>query len=247
MGLLNVLGKLGKIGSMALDFVPGGGAAKSGIKVAKLLSKGASAAGDIGSVLGKQQQGKAAGKYDQAELQQAQDRNAINLFQAQQGAQNSLGQLDLQRKAFTTNDRGANAQQSLVAKMLGNFSPTQINVPGVKTAQVSGGLARSLQNNPGLLATLAKLAEKSDGVMSDPGAFQGGAAVKAPGLTALPQVDKGGFLSTLANLGQLAGAAGKSFQGSGDPGAAALPSLPDVQPLKKLPGQFMQLPPFGGG
>ena len=54
---MGILSTLGKIGGFALDFLPGGAAAKTGVKIAKGLAKGASLAGDLGSVGGKQKQG----------------------------------------------------------------------------------------------------------------------------------------------------------------------------------------------
>ncbi len=191
MGWLSALGKIG--GIVAAPFTGG----------ASLIPTIASAVGDVGSVLGKQQQGKAQGKVDQATLNQRQDQNAIQSYQAQQAAQNQAAQTDLQRQQFSQDSRGVNAKDALVASLLGGgLKPT--SVTGGKS---SGGLLASLNANPGALAAMQKLASQASAGQDAPPTFTGGQLLTAPKLTALPQVDQGGWMSTLANIGQLAGAA----------------------------------------
>lgn len=232
---MSFLSVLGKIAGTALDFVPGGGAAKTGVKIAKGIAKGAAAAGDIGSVLGKQQAGKAQGQIDQATLSQGQDRNAISLYGTQQAAQNQAAQTDLQRKEFETKNRSNVGRQAALASLLsGGLQPTKIGHGGA-----SGGLLASLNGNAGALEALKTMATQASTAQNTPLDFQGGQMVSAPKLTALPQVDKGGFLSTLANIGQLAGAASPYLHGSGDPGAsqAAQPAATNV--MGAIPGGAM--------
>lgn len=214
MGLLSALGK---IGSLALDFIPGGGAAKTGVKVAKALAKGASAAGDIGSVVGKQQQGAAQGQISQAQLNQGQDRNAIDLYQAQQGAQNTAAQTDLQRKSFESSNRSKSALDALIGSLLGGgVTPTSL-----EGGKASGGLLRSLNGNPEALAAMKALGAQGSAAQVNPLSFAGGQMVGAPMLTPVPQVDKGGLMSTLAQIGQIAGAASPYLSAAGgDPGRA---------------------------
>src|SRR5690242_4480481 len=104
MGLLNILGAIGA--GVAAPFTGGTSLA--------WLPAALEAGGTVAGALGKQEQGKAQGKAAQANLNQSQDRNAVDLYQAQQNAQNQAGQLDLQRQQFATNNRGASAKQALI-------------------------------------------------------------------------------------------------------------------------------------
>jgi hypothetical protein len=152
---------------------------------ASLIPTVLSGVGDVASVLGKQQQGKAQGEVAQANAASDHDRNATSLYGTQQAAQNNAGQLDLQRQQFETGNRSAAAKQALIGALLGGgMAPTSI-----AGGQRSGGLFDALQKNPD--------------AQVKPTAFTGGELLKAPQLSAMPQVDNGGFLSTLANIGQL--------------------------------------------
>jgi hypothetical protein len=202
MGWLSTLGKIG--GIVAAPFTGG----------ASLIPTIASVAGDVGSVLGKQQQGKAQGQISQAELQQRQDANALASYQAQQAAQNQAAQTDLQRQQFSQDARGTNAKDALIASLLGSGSYAPTSVSGGKA---SGGLLASLNANPGALAAMQKLASQASAGQDTPASFTGGNLLTAPKLTALPQVDSGGWLSTLANIGQLAGAAAPYLSKGGGP------------------------------
>lgn len=230
---MGFLSALGKIGGLVADFIPGGSAVKG---AAKTIGKVAGAAGDVSSVLGKQQQGKAQGQISQAQLQQIQDRNAIDLFQAAQNAQNQAGQLDLQRKGFETSNRGAVAKQALIGALLGGgVQPTKVGPEGA-----SGGLLRSLNANPDALAALKLLGSQGAAAQAAPLSFQGGQMLPAPTLSKLPQIDNGGFLATLANIGQLAGAVSPYIKGGGDPNVAG-PSVARqaVDVLGAIPGGAM--------
>lgn len=190
MSFLSVLGKIGK---GVLGLVPGGGT------VSTIMD----AAGDVGSILGKQQQGKAQGQVAQENANLSRDRNALDLYQQQQNAQNQAGALDLQRKGFEQNARGATAKQALIAALLGGgMTPTSIGPGGA-----SGGLMRSLMANPEALAAMKTLNSQASTAQNTPLAFTGGQMVQAPTLSTPTKIDNGGFLSTLATIGQLAGAA----------------------------------------
>ena len=159
--------------------------------------------GGFSSVLGKQQAGSASGKVTQAELQQRQDQNALANYVAQQNAQNTAANTDLSRKAFEQQNRGATAKQALIGALLGGgLTPTSVGHGG----NISGGLLRSLNGNPGALAAMKLLGQQGATAQATPVQFQGGNMVPPPQLSGLPQVDNGGFLSTLARIGELAGA-----------------------------------------
>ena len=191
MSFLSALGKIG--GIVAAPFTGG----------ASLIPTVLSSVGDVASVLGKQQQGKAAGKQQQEIDNQARDRSAIDLYQAQQGAQNQAAQLDLQRKQYEQQAQAQAMKQALAGMLLGGgITPTSIS-----GGKASGGLLASLNANPELLAALKGYGAKQQGAAMTPAAFSGGQLLQAPKLSTPMQVDNGGFLSTLANIGQIAGAA----------------------------------------
>lgn len=169
---------------------------------ASLLATGLGAAGDIASVLGKQEQGAAAGRAAQANADLSHDRNAIDLYQAQQNAQNQAGALDLQRKNFDVANRSQSAKQALIGALLGGgVTPTSIGPQGA-----SGGLLRSLNANPDALAALKMLGGQGATAQQNPLQYTGGNLVAPPTLAQTPKIDNGGFLSTLARIGEIAGA-----------------------------------------
>lgn len=185
MGFLDVL-------KAGLNFIPGVGPA----------------IGAVSSVLGKQQEGKAAGAAAQATAQQNQDRNALSLYQTQQGAENSAAQTDLQRKQYADTARSKATKDALMSALLGGgIGKTSISVPGITPASVSGGMLDALKNNPDALKALATLHGQASDAQTTAPTFTGGTMVAPPKLTALPDTGNSSFLSTLANIGQLVGAA----------------------------------------
>ena len=86
--------------------------------VLSVLGKIAGGLLGFGNVLGKQQEGEAKGQATQAQLQQGQDRNAVDLYGTQQNAQNQAGQLDLQRKGYENTNRSTTAKQALIAALV---------------------------------------------------------------------------------------------------------------------------------
>ena len=197
MGLLSTLASIG--GAIAAPVTGGASLA---------IPAALQAAGSLGSVLGKQEQGAAAGRVTQAQLQQQQDQNALANYIAQQNAQNTAAQTDLQRKAYETQNRSATARQAVISALLGGLQPTQIDVPGVRSANISGGLMASLANNPQALDALRTMQGQASTAQRTPVQFQGGQLLTPPVLSKLAETDNGGFLSTLARIGQIAGAAG---------------------------------------
>lgn len=213
MGFFSALGKIG-------GFLPVVGPAISAIS----------------SVAGKQAQGKTEGQIAQAQLQQGQDRNAIDLYQAQQGAQNSAAQLDLQRKQFDNENRGKTAQQSLVAALLGGAGGS-MDRSTLSGGKVSGGLFDALKKNPDAIAALRNLHGQADIAQMAQPSWTGGQLLQAPTLSALPKVDSGGWLSRLASIGQLVGAASPYLPGP----QASVPNLPVTSGLPQVPGSAVGL------
>jgi hypothetical protein len=224
MGFLSALGKIGSIAAplIAAPFT-------GGLSMAALPGM----IGSASSVLGAQQGGKAKGAADTAGITQAQDRNALARYQQEQQGQQQAGQLDLQRKNYTDDSRARAAKQALVSSLMGGGMPrTSVNVPGIQAASVSGGMLDALKNNPEALAQLAKFKEGSQAQQNTPPSFTGGEIVKPPTMTPLPDTGSGnGFLSTLANIGQIVGSVGAGMQNK--------PGAPPQMPL----GQGAQIPP----
>jgi hypothetical protein len=157
----------------------------------------------LGSVLGKQEQGETQGKIAQADLNQRQDQNALASYIAQQNAQNTAANTDLNRKQFESNNRSSSAKQALIGALLGGgVAPTTFS-----GGKASGGLFQGLQKNPDALSAMKTLGGQGATAQATPLQFTGGEMLKAPQLSTLGEVDNGGFLSTLARIGQLAGVA----------------------------------------
>lgn len=205
MGFWSTLAKIG--GVAAAPFTGG----------ASLIPTALSVAGDVGSVLGKQQQGKAAGQQAQAGADLSYDRNKIDLYGTQQDAQFKAGQQDLERKKFEGTNRGDTAKQALIGALLsGKMDPTSIS-----GGKASGGLLAAMQGNPDVIAAMRNLHGQADKAQMAPPSFAGGSLLQAPTLSAPPKVDSGGWLSGLANALQIGGAVGSGLA----PNKASVPDL----------------------
>jgi hypothetical protein len=219
MGLMSILGKIGKT---ALN-IGTGGIAGSIMDIA----------GDVGSTLGKQQQGAASGRQAQEVANQGRDRTAIDLYQAQQGAQNQARELDLKTKSFENENRGTTGKQALISALLsGNIDPTSIS-----GGKASGGLLAALKANPDAIAAMRNMHGQADKAQMAVPNFAGGQLLAAPQMSTPQQIDKGGWLSTLANIGQIAGAVGSGLPGD----KASLPYMAPPQPgmPSNVPGQVV--------
>jgi hypothetical protein len=176
-------------------------------------------------VLGKQEQGESQGRVTQAELNQRQDQNAIANYIAQQNAQTSAANTDLQRKQFEGTNRSGTAKQALIGALLGGgITPTSIS-----GGKASGGFLQSMNANPDALNAMKTLGTQGAGAQASPLEFQGGLMVKPPELTPMQPVNNNGFLSTLARILQIGGAAGSAMGGLGKP-------KPQEQPMDERYG-----------
>ena len=203
MSFLSALGKIGGLigGVAGIPFT-------GGASLAATLPSILGGVGNVASVLGAQQGGKAKGAADTAGITQGQDRNAIALFQAKQAAENEAAQRDLQRQKFGADEQGRNAKNAILSALLGGGMPrTAIDVPGIQSAKVSGGLMDALKNNPDALAALSTLKGQAGQSLESGPSFTGGNAVAAPTLTPLPNTGgSNSFLNALTSIGQIAGA-----------------------------------------
>ena len=220
-----MLGNLLKIaGLAAAPFT--GGASMALTAGGGLLDKFGKGAGDIGQIAGGAAGGAANARQLQAQNILTQDQLRNQQYGTQQGAEMQAGNLDLSRKNFSEGARGNRAKQALIASILGGgFQPTQVSVPGIKNAQISGGLAASLKN-PGAQASMAELMKQALAAQMQQGSeageqFSGGSVLTPPKLSELPKAGKmenimggvglGGSLlsSILPLIGQFAGKGGR--------------------------------------
>jgi hypothetical protein len=220
MGWLSSLAKIGLVGAAPFT----GGATLAALP----------AVDAIGNVLGKQQQGQAQGQVSQAQLNQGQDRNAVDLYQAQQNAQNQAANTDLQRQQFGTTNRSTTAKQALIGALLGGkVAPTSI-----ANGKASGGLFQALQANPDALAAMKTLGTQGSTAQNTPLTFQGGNIVAPPTLTPLPEESKtNSVLDTISRIAQIAGAVGGAI-----PQKAPVIEPPDLPVTSGWAGSG-----FGGG
>jgi hypothetical protein len=192
---MGILSSIAKIAGVGLAPFTGG------------ASLGLTALGGIGDVLGKQQSAAGQGAATTGQLTNNADRNAIDLYQAQQQAQQQAADEDLKRKAFTTSDRGNVMKQALLGSILqGGGGAAQFSMPGLNSGTVSNPLA-GLSSDPQFLESLKNYRGQTSAAGAAPPSFTGGNILKAPALTPLPQESgTGKTLDLIARIAQLAGA-----------------------------------------
>lgn len=168
-------------------------------------------AGLLGNLFGKGAQKASESRMTEADIRQRQDLLRNQQFNTAQNAQFQQGALDLQRKGFEEHARGARAKQQALADILLNFQPTRVNVPGIQSAQVSGGLAESLSGagRDALTELIAQARLKQ--LTGD--SFQGGQILAPPQLSGIPKASGWEKAAGIAGiLGGLAGGLGSLMQ-----------------------------------
>lgn len=153
----------------------------------------------LGGLLGGGAKAASDGRMNEAQLNVLRDRNALDAYGTAQNAQFQQGGLDLQRKGFTEDARGGRAKQAAIADLLAKFKPTQISVPGIPQAQVSGGLQGLGAGGQQAMAELMKQALAAQ-LAGDK--FEGGNILKAPTQSAIP---KAGLLEKIMGIGGMIG------------------------------------------
>lgn len=97
----------------------------------------------VSQIAGKAAEGRARGRADEAALGNARDNTANSMYRTAQDAQFQNAGLDLDRQRFMEGARGSRAKQAAIGALLANLQDVNISVPGIQTAQVSGGLRPS--------------------------------------------------------------------------------------------------------
>jgi hypothetical protein len=186
-GLLKVAGIAAApfSGGASLGLTAGGG----------LLDKFGKGAGDLGQVGGAAAGGAMSGRQLDSQNVLTQNNQANQQYGTHQGAEMQAGGLDLQRKNFQEDARGGRAKQALIASLLGGgFQPTSVNVPGVKSAQISGGLGASLGSD-GAKQSMSDLLRQALMAQMQQGSpegeqFSGGQVLAPPTMRELPKAGK---------------------------------------------------------
>jgi hypothetical protein len=190
MGLLSTLAKLG--GVAAAPFTGG-------------ASLALSALGTAGDIAGNVARSRAQGRADEADVLTRRDREVTSRYGTAQGAEMQKAQVDLARKGFEEAARGGRAKQAALADMLAGFEPTRISVPGIQTANVTGGL----RVGDGARAALGQLHQQALMKQLAGDTFEGGTMLTPPPMSELPKAGKlDSILNTLGIIGSIGGAVG---------------------------------------
>jgi hypothetical protein len=189
----------------------------------------------LGGILGGGAKAAADGRMKEADIHTRQDNTLTAQYGIGQDAQMDAGSLDLQRKNFTEDARGGRAKQAMLADMLMNFKPTSIDIPGIQSAKVSGGM----QMGEGGRMAAGEMLKQALMAQLSGDKFEGGNILKAPGVQAIP---KAGLLEKIGGIagtvGAVAGGLGQvlpSF-GVGGGGMAQVPGIPGG--MTGMPGQM---------
>lgn len=185
------------------------GTLSSLMKYYDTAKKASALAGDVGTVMGKQAAGAASGRQVEDALLDNRDRSATSLYGTQQDAQNKAATTDLERKKFLETARMSRAQQAAMGDAFSHYSPVSIDVPGIQSAKISGGLSLGQGGKDAMLELLkqARMAQNT------PDTFTGGEAVPPPVLSTAPKAGAGeSFLGTAGSIAQILGAVGSSME-----------------------------------
>ncbi len=181
---------------------------------AALIQSGAQIAGQAAAA-------RAKGRADESTALNQRDQTANSLFNTAQNAQMQSGQLDLARQQFAENQASARAKQATVGDLLSRLQDVSINVPGIKSASVTGGIRPSAMGETGRLSN-AVLAKQALMKQLEGDSFTGGGILTPPTQSAMPQanaLDK--ILSGAGLAGSLAGAVGAAMGGQAPSGTGS--------------------------
>jgi hypothetical protein len=178
----------------------------------------------LGSIFGGASKGKEQERQVQNNQQGDFNNSQIAKYQTEQAAQNQAGQLDLQRKMFSEDARAGRGKQAALADLLANLQDVSIDVPGIQTAKVAGGLRPSAMGATGRQG-MAELSKQALAALMQGDTFTGGEILKGPQITGPQQaggLEKG--LNWAGLLGSLVGGVGKSLKQEEEEGKySALP------------------------
>ena len=191
----------------------------------------------LGGILGGGAKAAADGRMTEAQLRAIQDRTRTDQYGIGQQAQMQQGTLDLARKNFEEDARGGRARQAMIGDLLANFKPTSISVPGIESAQISGGLQLGEGGKAGASEMMRQALLKQ--LQGD--TFEGGKILQAPGTQGIPQA------GLLEKIGGIAGLGGAIAGGIGQFFPQSAPSVPGIPGMAGPPSQApgVQVPGVG--
>jgi hypothetical protein len=127
---------------------------------------------------------------------------------------------------FSEDARAGRGKQAALADLLSNMQDISINVPGIQTANVSGGLRPSAMGATGRSA-MAEMSKQALQALMSGDQFTGGQILRGPQIT--PPAQAGGLekgLDWASLISSIVGGVGKSVQ---EPGKySALPQGDDL-------------------
>jgi len=172
----------------------------------QLIQTGAQLAGAAGAA-------RAKGRADESQALNQRDATANSLYNTAQNAQMGAGQLDLQRQLAAQNMASQRAKSAVAGDLLSRMQDVSINVPGVKTASITGGLRPSAIGDVGRTSS-ALLAKQALMKQLEGDSFTGGNLLQPPTQSQLPQSNA---LDALLNYGGMAGSMAGAVMGSQQP------------------------------
>lgn len=171
----------------------------------------------LGSIFGKSAGSKSDQRQQENMALAQQNRTLADLYGTQQAAQFAQGNQDLARKQFSEQARGGRTKQAVIGDILGRLQDVNVSVPGIKTAQVTGGLRPSAMGETSKAAS-AELAKQALLKLMGGDTFEGGNLLPAPQLAGMQQpsgLEK--FLNIAGLVGSGIGGIGGALQGLNEP------------------------------
>ena len=162
-------------------------------------------ASGIGALAGRGSQKRAEGRAAEAQINTERDRAAADLYRTQVDAALRGRQQELDERTFATKAPGERLSQLLRGSLLSNFQPTNISVPGITPATVTGGGSPALLGPEAREGGNAMMAQALSALMKGE-QFSPITFPTAPTLTPLPQSGKlDTFLNVLGGVGSTLG------------------------------------------
>lgn len=166
----------------------------------------------LGKVFGGASEASAQNQLERQQLEQNRNRQLIDLYGTQQGAQMQQGQLDLQRQAFQSGEEGTRLKRALLGQLLGNAQALDIDIPGIQKPKMTGGLSVNSLGQGGRDIGAEMTARALMQLRAQP-KYEGGQILQAPTIAPIGKTGGNGFLNALGTIGSLIGGAGSMFGG----------------------------------
>jgi hypothetical protein len=181
-----------------------GGAAGGGSSMLNSLGGWQGIASSAGRMFGSAAEASANTQAERAQLEQQRNSLLGSLYNTQQNAQMSQGQLDLQRKGFDESSEGSRLRRALIGQLLGNAQALDIDIPGIPKAKITGGLSVNSLGQGGRDIGAEMTARALEKLRAG-NTYQGGNLVAPPDIAPVGQLGGNRFLNILGSAGSLLG------------------------------------------